>query len=194
MLSYAGRPWWVAGGLALSLFAGKEIRAHHDLDVVILEEHALDFRRILASWEVCAAVGWAGPSRASRRILRPLPVGDPLPEDAEALWCRPSSEIPWSLELLINPSEGDLWQFKRDPTLTRPLAQVGSSSTSGVPFLLPEIVLLHKATAGDITEQDTEDLSAVVELMTVSQKAWLTGAISRYASAHPWLETLARSA
>lgn len=42
-------------------------------------------------------------------------------------------------------------------------------------------------TWGKLTEQNFEDLSAVVGSMTDSQKLWLTTALSRYWPAHPWL-------
>jgi hypothetical protein len=94
-----------------------------------------------------------------------------------------------AFELLLNPADGSDWQFKRDLTITRPLTEIGLSR-DGAPFLAPEIVLLHKATSGQITEQDSADLAAVLGYLSEPQRAWLAGAISRYAPAHPWLDSL----
>ncbi len=191
-LAQVGRPWWIAGGLALSLFADREIRPHHDVDVVILDRHATEFRRALASWDVRAAIGWSGPPRASRRILRPWPSNEPRPQDTSAFWCRPAPGDPWRFELLINPATDGRWEFKRDRSLTRPLAEIGSTR-DGTPFLMPELVLLHKATSSPVTARDTADLSAVLSSMAPSQRLWLAQAITRFSPDHPWLARLSEA-
>lgn len=186
-LDPAGRPWWIAGGMALSLFLDRPIRPHHDLDVVILERDAAAFREALASWDVRTGIGWEGAPRASRRVMRPWPAGDPLPRDKSAFWCRPTTDDRWRFELLVNPASDERWVFKRDPTLTRPLSEIGATR-NGTPYLLPEIALLHKATSSPITEQDAADFAAVAPAMTRSQQSWLAGAIARSHSTHTWLD------
>lgn len=190
-LAATDRPWWIAGGLALSLFVGREIRPHHDIDVVILEDDATAIRRALASWDVRAAVGWTGTPRASRRLLRAWPAEKPRPLDTSAFWCRPSVTDRWVFELLVNPHTDRRWEFKRDRALSRPLSEIGLDR-DGIPYIVPEIVLLHKATSGEITEQDTSDLAAVMDFMTRFQKHWLAQAITRFAPNHPWLAALER--
>ena len=40
-------PWWVAGGWALDLFTGTQIRAHKDLDIGVLRRDVLE---VLSPW------------------------------------------------------------------------------------------------------------------------------------------------
>lgn len=190
VLARIDKPWWIAGGIALSLFVGRQIRPHHDVDVVILDRDATVFRNALASWDVRAAIGWTGPPRDSRRILRPWPADECRPRDTSAFWCRPTADDRWNFELLINPETDGRWEFKRDRALSRPLSEIGSIR-DGIPFLMPELVLLHKATSSPVSEQDTADLSAVLSSMTSSQKLWLAQAIARFGPGHPWLARLA---
>lgn len=188
-LSVVDKPWWIAGGVALDLFANRAIRSHHDVDVVIFAADATSFRRGLANWDIHAAIGWTGQPRESQRVLRRWPASDPLPKDTGAFWCRPSPNQPWCFELLVNPGSSDRWHFKRDARISRPVSEV-SMSRNGLPFLAPEIVLLHKATSATITEQDTSDLLAVVDSMTLGQRSWLSKTISRISHGHPWLKHL----
>lgn len=185
-LDPVGRPWWIAGGVALSLFLGRTLRPHHDVDVVILDRDATAFREALGAWDIRAGIGWQGAARASKRVLRPWPAGDPLPRDTSAFWCRPAVTDRWRFELLVNPASDERWLFKRDPTLTRPLSEIGATR-NGTPYLLPEIVLLHKATSSPITAQDTADFATVAPAMTSSQRSWLAAAIARSSPSHPWL-------
>lgn len=122
-------PWWIAGGIALDLFVNRQLRSHHDVDVLVLSKDADTFRRQLSSWDIHAAVGWAGQPGRSDRLLREWPTGTPLPTDTGAFWCRPTDQDPWHFELLVNPSRGDRWQFKRSKGITLPLSEIGLSAT-----------------------------------------------------------------
>lgn len=182
-------PWWIAGGIALDLFVGREIRPHHDVDVAILATDVPAFRRELADWDIRAAVGWSGEPQRSTRLLRSIPSGDPVPSDIGALWCRPAPHEPWAFELLLSPSSAERWQFKRDPGIELPVSRIGGMR-DGVPFLIPEIVLLHKATSSDFDERDTSDFREVRPMMAPEQRAWLAAGIDRFDPRHPWLSDL----
>ncbi|MFE7750660.1 nucleotidyltransferase domain-containing protein [Streptomyces sp. NPDC057428] len=42
-------PWWIAGGYAIELAVGRELRAHGDLDVVVLWRDQALVRELLAT-------------------------------------------------------------------------------------------------------------------------------------------------
>lgn len=48
-------PWWIAGGYAVELAAGRPLRAHGDIDVLLLRRDQLAAQCALASWRDPAA-------------------------------------------------------------------------------------------------------------------------------------------
>ncbi len=116
--------------------------------------------------------------------------GAPLPLQAEALWCRPSGQEPFVFELLLNKIQGDNWYFKRDMAITLPVDRYGLVTEDGIPYLAPEVVLLHKATSTNFDEQDTQDFEISLPLMTTEQKAWLRESLAGFGTQHPWLMRL----
>ena len=76
-------PWWVAGGRAIDLAAGRTTRLHADTDVLVL-------RRDLGA--VCDHLrGWDFHAADPPGTLRPWPAGEPLPDHVHDVWCRSGS-------------------------------------------------------------------------------------------------------
>ena len=48
-------PWWIAGGYAFELAAGRPVRSHADIDVIMLRPDQLAAQLTLAGWEWQAA-------------------------------------------------------------------------------------------------------------------------------------------
>lgn len=189
-LDPVGRPWWVAAGLAIDLFVGRTTREHHDADVAIDRSDASFFSDALTSWQIGIAVDWTGIPGNSARVLERWDAGTPLPIHAEALWCRPNGQEPFVFELLLNKIEGGIWHFKRDDAVTLPVDSFGLIGRDGIPYVAPEVVLLHKATSTAFDEQDTQDFEASLPLMTASQRVWLRDSLVRFDTQHPWLMRL----
>src|SRR5262245_32061357 len=103
-LSSLSVPWWVAGGWALDLFAGHQSRLHGDLDIGILRRDVLQVLTALRSWECFEAKGG---------VLTRLQEGVVPRADVNSLWCRPAGTTPWTLELMLDESEGDRWVYRR---------------------------------------------------------------------------------
>lgn len=185
-------PWWVTAGMAIDLFVGRKTREHHDVDVAILLQHAALFRRELPDWEIGIALGWAGVPGDSKRVLKWWEPGTPLPEKAEAMWCRPRGQELFIFELLLNRADETTWHFKRDHSITLPLETFGLRTQDDVPFVAPEVVLLHKATSVAFDEEDTRDFHAALPLMEESQRGWLREALQGLKPDHPWRVELRR--
>ena len=47
--------WWIAGGYAIELAAGRPIREHSDIDILLLRRDQLAVQRVLPAWEWHAA-------------------------------------------------------------------------------------------------------------------------------------------
>ena len=177
LLRDAGATWWIAGGHALEA-AGRPARRHGDLDVAVLRRdldavvaHLVD----LHAWE------------PQGLVLRLQVPGEPVPEGCHQLWMRRDAASPWLFELLSTPADGGDWQFRRDPRVRRPLSDVGVV-VEGVPYLRPEVVLLHKAPLD--RAKDREDFAATLPHLGAAAASWLDGALALVAPDHPWRRVL----
>lgn len=168
-----GAPWWIAGGVALELFAGTAIRAHGDLDILILRRDQDRLRETLKGWHLSVPDG-AGGLRAWRE-------GERLDPPINNVWCRRDAAAPWSLEILLDDADGDRWVSRRCKAVSRSLSSLGWLYERGIPVLAPEIQLFYKAK--NPRPQDDIDAAAVLPLLNVAQRFWLDEARSLLAHA-----------
>jgi hypothetical protein len=172
--------WWVAGGWALELFCEYSYRSHKDLDIGILRRHAPIVLAALDAWEFF---------EAKNGMLFRLVAGDVPSAAANSLWGRPNGETKWTLELLLDESDGDHWVFRRNSAITMPLARAIRHNSEGIPYLAPEIQLLYKARA--LRPEDQADFNCCAPLLDDQALQWLQEAIGTTDSNHPWLLALA---
>lgn len=156
-------PWWIAGGYAIELAAGRPLREHGDIDVLLLRRDQLAAQLVLAGWE-----WWAADPPGS---LRPWLPGEILPPGVHDIWCRQSAADPWRLQLMLDESDGDDWVSRRDPRVRRGLAEITRRTADGIPYLAPEVQLFYKAEAP--REKDLADFDAALPLLSAEQRAWL---------------------
>lgn len=166
--------WWLAGGWAIEL-AGGPPRAHGDTDVVVLFDDLRAVREHFASFHL-----W----EAHEGSLRPLLAGEELRPEREQLWVRRDAAQPWLCDLLLTPSEDGRWLFKRDRRISLPLDELGTTTPDGIPYLRPEVVLLHKARA--TRDKDDADFAAVAPLLGTDARAWLDEALALVHPDHAW--------
>jgi hypothetical protein len=69
LLSDLTIPWWIAGGYAIELFSGKEIRDHNDIDIAILRKDQHVFQEYLSDWDL---------HKTNQPGLKPWPEGEYL--------------------------------------------------------------------------------------------------------------------
>jgi aminoglycoside-2''-adenylyltransferase len=171
------RPWWIGGGWAIDLFLGRATREHGDVDVVVFRDDQQDVHRHFEDWDL---------RFARERKLTPW-RGERLELPVHTIWARPSGDSLWELELFLVESDGERWQFRRDPRVTLELDLIGLER-DGVPHLAPEIALLYKAK--DPREHDEADFAAVLPELPLERRCWLTDALRRHHPHHPWLSRL----
>jgi len=173
-------PWWIAGGRAIDLFLGRDTRTHQDLDVGILRRDVGEVLRSLPDWEIF---------EAKDGVLTPLPQGGPR-GSVNSLWCRPKGEQSWKLELMLDESEGELWVYRRDSGVRRTLRDALKLSSSGIPYLAPEIQLLYKAKHA--RPRDELDFQVATPELSDEARRWLLQNLARTLPSHPWTHALER--
>jgi len=142
--AFAGR-WWIAGGRAARV--GAPERHHDDTDVAVSGGHLEELRAIMAGWHL-----W----EANSGSLRPLLPGTPITGSCEQLWARRNAQEPWQLDILLDRSEAE-WVFKHDARVRVPWERA-LHTVDGIPYLRPEIALLHKSHLN--RPKDRADLAA----------------------------------
>jgi len=168
--------WWVAGGWAIDLWLGRQTREHVDLDVATLRKN----QRIL--WD--GLDGWDLHLVTAPDVVEPWPTPGRVPPPLHAIWCRATSTSPWAFEMLLNDSNGTDWLFRRDHRVRLPLVQIGRTTSDGIPYLVPEIVLLYKAK--NVRENDEQDFETAMPTLSLEQRAWIRGALDVVHPDHPW--------
>jgi hypothetical protein len=164
--------WWIAGGRAAR--AGAPPRHHEDTDVAVRADDLGELRNTLAAWHL-----W----EANSGTLRPLLPGTALTEGCEQLWARRNAQEPWRLDLQLDHSR-DEWTFKRDARVRVPWERA-VHTVDGVPYLRPEIALLHKAHLD--RPKDRADLAAA--RLDPDARAWLAGTLDMLGH-HSWARLL----
>jgi hypothetical protein len=177
MYGFGGR-WGIAGGWAIDLFVGRQVRPHADIDVAILRDDQARLRDRLSDARVEKVVdGQLVPWGSGERLELPI-------HEVHVSW--PDG---LHLEFLLNEwdSASEEWMFRRDPRIRRAVDTVFSMGR-GLPRLAPEVVLLYKSKGSE--PKDDSDFSAAVPLMTPEQRQWLRHALAATQPEHPWLATL----
>jgi len=156
-------PWWVAGGVAIDLFVGQATRSHHDVDVAVLRDHWPSLEALLTGWD--------------------FRIG------TNEVWARRGPDQPWLVEFVLEERSGVDWVYRRDPEVTMPLANFGRITADGIPYELPEVVLLYKSKYADETN-NTADFEAARPKLGIGARCWLAGALEVVQPDHPWLGQL----
>ncbi len=172
-------PWWVAGGWALDLHAGRQSRPHGDLDVGVLRRDVREALAALSCWEVFEVTGGE---------CTPLRTGAAPRSEVNSLWCRPKGASLWSMELMLDESDRDFWVFRRQPDIRLPLSMAIRRNSDGLPYLTPEIQLLYKAKQP--RPQDQIDFDHIAPRLDSGARAWLRDALARTDPGHAWIRRL----
>jgi len=104
-------------------------------------------------------------------------------------WMRDASTGKYHLDVFREPHDGDQWICRRDPSISMPYAKVIEIGEAGIPYLIPEAVLLFKAESK--RPKDSGDFARVLPLLPDHRVArlwdWLIGTHPD----HEWLVELA---
>ncbi|WP_241518933.1 amino acid transporter [Streptomyces sp. CB03238] len=133
----AHSPWWIAGGYAIELAVGRELRPHSDLDVFALRRDQTLVRDLLADWDLNRG-GPARPGEAATMAPRRGPS-----VVAPRHRCRRTPEAPWSVQLMLDEAEGTQWVSRRESAIRLPIDRLGRTSETGIPYPAPDVQLFY---------------------------------------------------
>lgn len=170
--------WWLAGGHALEAHLDRTWRGHDDMDIGLTRTDAPLVSELLAGWDIHLADGVLSPWDGR-------PVEGALAEVVN-LWCRPTPDAPWALDVLIGEGDRDEWIYKRDRSIRRPWNDTVLHTQEGVPYLAPEIQLLFKSRGS--RAKDDLDAEAVIPNLAAGSRSWLA---DRLPADHRWQSLIA---
>ncbi|MGA4995081.1 nucleotidyltransferase domain-containing protein [Nonomuraea bangladeshensis] len=173
-----GTPWYVAAGWALDLFRGGRSRPHGDLEIAV---PATRFPEIRARFPEFAfdAIGSG--------LVWPEAGADALAATHQT-WLRDPATGRFLLDVFREPHDGGTWVCRRDERLRLPYEEIIERTADGVPYLVPELVLLFKAKA--VRPKDQADFDGVLPLLSRARRDALGEWLQLVHPGHPWLAKL----
>jgi hypothetical protein len=174
--------WGVAGGWAVDLFLDRVTRNHQDIEVAIFREDQLILQNYLF------LRGWTFEHVRNGRFY-PWARGERLQLPVHEIWCRNDSGPLPRLEVLLNERLTDTFVFRRDSRIKAPIERAFLRSSSGIPILAPEIVLLYKSKRATESKEEM-DFSNTLLALDARSRQWLLESIAETAPGHVWLDSL----
>ena len=104
-------------------------------------------------------------------------------------WVREPDTGVYRLDIFREPHDGDTWICRRDERIRLPYERIIETTPDGVPYLVPEIVLLFKAKHS--RPKDDADFAGTLPLLSPERRAWLRGTLAGVHPGHRWLDALA---
>lgn len=167
--------WAFVGGWALDLFRGSVSREHEDVEIAVPKASFWAIRDALP--ELDFAIVAAG---------RTWPLSDDAAfATTHQTWGRHRATGVCVLDVFREPHDGDVWICRRYPSIRMPYRELFQRNADGLPYMIPEAVLLFKAKAA--RPKDEQDLEGVLPLMSPLSRRWLVDAIERVHPGHPWI-------
>jgi Aminoglycoside-2''-adenylyltransferase len=170
-------PWYVAAGWALDLFVGEQRREHEDLEIAVPNTRIDEFVPAFDGLELCVITG---PMEAT-------PIAQARDQLAEThqTWVREPATGLWRLDVFREPSDGDTWICRRDPSIRMPHDRLIERTDDGIPYGRPEVILLYKAK--HTRERDEGDFADMLPLLEPERRRWLADALELVHPGHTWL-------
>jgi hypothetical protein len=178
LLARMSTPWYVAGGWALDLFRGEQTREHGDLEIAV---PAPDFGAVRA-----ALAGYRFEVIGSDRSW---PLDSPAFDVMHQTWVSEPGTGVYRLDIFREPQRDGAWVCRRDATIRLPYEQIIRRTADGIPYLIPEIVLLFKA-KHSAEPKDQADFVGTLPLLDDGAVGWLWRALARIHPGHPWISAL----
>ncbi len=174
-------PWAVAAGWAVDLFLGATgpddaHREHEDVEISVPAAGFAQVRAALPELRfdvVGSGRVWPGDDAAALAAMHQTWGWD---DDAQA----------YVLDVFREPHDGDVWVSRRHPDVRLPYADLVARTADGVPFVVPQVVLLFKARHA--RPKDEADLAVLLPRLDAAQRGWLAAALGTAHPGHPWIE------
>lgn len=169
-------PWGVTAGWAIDMFLGQITRAHEDIEITIpaaaFDEVAVALHEF--EWDVVGSGRiWSYPGSLDL---------------FHQTWLRDPKSGAFHLDAFREPISNGVWSYRRDPAISLPTAEVFARTPDGIPFVVPEVVLLFKSR--NARTNDEVDFQHVLPRLSDPQRERLRLWIARSDPAHVWLSHL----
>jgi hypothetical protein len=174
-LSGTTAPWCVAAGWALDLFRGEQTREHGDVEIAVPAARFPEIRDRFPGYVFDAA----GSGRIWENATPDEIAG------THQTWLRDPATGNYLLDVFREPHDGDTWICRHDPTIRLPYRDIIHHTEDGVPYLVPELVLLFKAKHA--RPKDQADFDETVPHMTSGQRTTLAELLAHAHPGHRWL-------
>ena len=171
-------PWCVVAGWALDLYLGGTPRDHDDIEIALPRKA---FREI-----VTALPGFEWDVAGGGKVWSYAEAGDH--PGLHQTWCREPKTGRYRLDVFREPHDGNRWICRRDPSITMPYDELIGTTQSGIPYLIPEVVLLFKARHA--REKDHDDFRRAAPHLTTASRTRLAEWLQRLYPDHPWTPAL----
>ncbi len=165
-------------GWALDLFAGGQSREHEDLEIAVPIRRFEEVQSRLGEYDfevVGAGHAWSLDSGAFDVMVQ--------------TWMSDHTTGVHLLDVFREPHDGDTWICRRDPSIRRPYSDIIETTGDGIPYVVPEVVLLFKAK--HTREKDEADFRRVLPMLDDQRRAWLWESLTAVHPGHAWLAALA---
>ncbi|MFJ6085294.1 nucleotidyltransferase domain-containing protein [Streptomyces sp. NPDC092369] len=173
-------PWCVAAGWALDLFCGRQSRPHGDLEIAVPAAGFAEIRARFPEYTFDAVGSGRVWANAGTEVL----------EATHQTWLRDPATGQFLFDVFREPHEGGTWICRRDQSLRLPYGAIIERTADGIPYLVPELVLLFKAKAP--RPKDETDFHGVLPLLDRTRRHALSGWLKLMHPGHPWLAELER--
>ena len=171
--------WFITGGWAIDLYLGSISRPHADIEIAIFRRDQIALQNYLNDWFLQKAEDSRLSVWNQNEFLQ-LPVHE--------IHCFREKNDPQNFEVLLNESGADKWIYRRNEKVTKSITEVYLTTSSGIKFLRPEIVLLYKSK--NPRAKDEQDFESVVGHLNGESKNWLRNSVAISDSKHKWLQKL----
>jgi hypothetical protein len=172
--------WWgFAGGWAIDLWLGEVTRHHHDVEVVVRRQDQITVHHALSrEWQMLCLdppqSRWR-PWRGQEWISAPSFQTKARQRSAE-------------FDLFLENVCADVWTFRRDQRIQRPIDDVLAEGDSGLPVVRPEIQLLYMAKSNEPKHQ--RDFEIALPRLGSQEASWLRHGLTVIDPEHPWVNRL----
>ena len=179
-------PWYVAAGWAIDLFLGEEQRREHeDLEIAVPRVRFREIGERLSGFELFIP----DSDLTEPGLVWPFAQAPSALAGNHQTWVREPESARWRLDVFREPSDGDVWIYRRDERIRLPYRDVIERTDGGIPFARPELVLLFKAKQV-VRPKDEADFEAVLPRLGSDRRQWLADALRLVHPGHPWSERL----
>jgi len=164
---------------------GQAPRPHEDVEIGIARQDQGLLHPHLAAWQLYKVVHNASRNDAD---LISWARGERLELPIHQIVAQCPGAAPPEFEVFLNEVWAEEWQFRKERSIRRPLAQSYRQTAQGILVLAPELQLLYKATLH--RPKDEHDFQTALAYLGPDQRTWLQQALARWRPDDPWLEAL----